>query len=69
MGLSGDAADAYAASVVAEDLKEPGDDDVFRKVAADLDAKRKGVSEAELRKKLAELLSEAKDQIAREAKA
>jgi hypothetical protein len=68
MGLSGDAVDAYAASVVAEDLKEAGDNDVYRKVAADLEAKGKGRPEAELREKMAELLLKAKDQIVREAK-
>ncbi|MBW2495302.1 MAG: DUF1476 domain-containing protein [Deltaproteobacteria bacterium] len=35
MGLSGDAVDAYARSVVAEDLKEAGDDDVDRAVGVD----------------------------------
>lgn len=68
MGLNGDAVDAYAASVVAEDLKEPGDNDVYRKVAADLEAKGMGKPEPELREKMAELLLEAKAQIVREAK-
>ena len=69
MGLSGDAADAYARSVVAEDLKEAGDDDVYRKVAADLEAKGAGVPEKDLRRQMTELLSEAKAQVAGEAKA
>jgi hypothetical protein len=68
MGLSGDAADAYARTVIVEDLKEVGDDDVYRKVAADLEAKGAGLPEAALRKKMAELMSEAKGQIAEEAK-
>jgi len=67
MGLSGDAADAYAKSVVAEDLKEAGDDDVYRKVAVDLEAKGAGVPEKELRRRMIELLSEAKAQVASEA--
>ncbi|GAA3877941.1 DUF1476 domain-containing protein [Celeribacter arenosi] len=37
LGLSGEEATAYAATVVASDLKEPGDDDVIDKVAADLE--------------------------------
>jgi hypothetical protein len=66
MGLGGDAAEAYAKSVVVEDLKEAGDHDVFRKVAADLAAKGAGVPEAELRRRMAELLSAAKVQIVTE---
>ncbi len=63
MGLSGDAAEAYAKSVVVEDLKEVGDQDVFRKVAADLEAKGAGVPEAELKRRMTELLSTAKVQL------
>ncbi|HSF94582.1 MAG TPA: DUF1476 domain-containing protein [Thermohalobaculum sp.] len=67
MGLSGEAAEAYAKSVVVEDLKEVGDDDVFRKVAADLNAKGASVADADLRGKMAEFLAEAKAQIVTEA--
>lgn len=67
MGLSGDAADAYARNVVAEDLKEAGEDDVFNKVSADLAAKGAAVPEAELRKQMAALMAEAKSQILAEA--
>jgi hypothetical protein len=63
MGLSGDKAEAYARSVVAEDLKEAGENDVFRKVSADLAAKGAGVSEPELRKLMATMLAEARSQI------
>jgi len=63
MGLKGEAAEAYAKSVVVEDLKEAGDDDVFRKVSSDLEAKGAGVPETQLRRKMAELLAEAKSQI------
>ena len=55
MGLSGDAAEAYAKSVVVEDLKEVGDQDVYRKVAADLEAKGVAVPEAELKRKMTDL--------------
>ena len=67
MGLGGDAADAYAKSVVIEDLKEPGDEDVYRKVAADLAEKSAGVAEDELRRRMQEFLSEAKTQLVSEA--
>ena len=36
LGLSGDAADAYAKDVVMADFDAPGDDDVFDKVKPDL---------------------------------
>ncbi len=52
LGLEGDAADAYAKSIVLADLEEAGDEDVVRKLIADLDVE--GVGEAEVRKALAE---------------
>lgn len=36
LGLSGADAEAYAKSVVMADFQEAGDDDVFRKIKADL---------------------------------
>ncbi len=59
-GLSGAEAEAYAKSVVAADFEEAGDDDVFRKVRADLDAKGKqSISDADIRAKMDALLAEA----------
>ena len=66
MGLTGDAADAYAKSVVIEDLKEVGDEDVYRKVSADLAEKGADVSEAELRTQMQELLATARTQVVSE---
>jgi len=63
MGMKGDAADAYAKSVVVADLKEAGDQDVLSKVAGDLAGKGIKVAEAELRKKMGELMAEAKGQV------
>ena len=63
MGMAGDAADAYAKTVVIADLEEAGDEDVFRKVAADLAEKGVTVSDADLRSQMTGLLSEAKSQI------
>ena len=60
LGKSGDAAAAYAKEVVASDFAEAGDEDVFRKVAADLGAK---ADEATIRAKMVELMAEAKRQI------
>lgn len=61
MGLEGDAAADYARSIVVEDLKEAGDEDVFRKVKADLEAK--GAPAGELRAKMQELMAVAKAQL------
>jgi hypothetical protein len=63
-GLSGAEAEAYAKSVVAADFEEAGDDDVFRKVRADLNAKGKqSISDADIREKMSALLSEAAAEI------
>ena len=64
LGKSGDAAAAYAKEVVASDFAEAGDEDVFRKVAADLGGK---ADEATIRARMAELMAEAKRQIMDEA--
>ena len=58
LGMSGDAASAYAKEVVAADFEEAGDG-VFRKVTADLDAKGVAITEAELRAKMDELMAQA----------
>ncbi|PHQ99589.1 MAG: aldolase [Marinosulfonomonas sp.] len=60
LGKSGDAANSYAREVVISDLEEPGIEDVVRKVAGDLGDKS---SPEEIRKKMAELLAVAKDQV------
>ncbi|MDX5357024.1 MAG: DUF1476 domain-containing protein [Rhodobacterales bacterium] len=64
LGKTGAEAEAYAAEVVKSDLQEAGDEDVVRKVAADLDGK---ASAQDIRVKLDELLIEAKGQLASEA--
>ncbi|MEM8852160.1 MAG: DUF1476 domain-containing protein [Pseudomonadota bacterium] len=61
LGKSGDDAAAYAKEVVRADFDEPGDEDVFRKVRADLDPSM--VSDEELRQKMRELLVVAADQV------
>lgn len=60
-------ADAYAKTVVVADLEEDGDEDVMRKVMADIAAKGASVTEADVRAKLAELGAEAKAQIMAES--
>ena len=61
-GKTGEAADAYAKEVVAADFEEAGDEDVFRKVRADLDA---SVSDHQIRKAMEELMAQAIDQISK----
>lgn len=63
LGLSGTEANAYAAEVVASDFAEAGDEDVFRKVAGDFKASGLSVSEGEIRSKIDELASIAREQI------
>jgi hypothetical protein len=63
LGLSGDAAAAYAKEVVIADLEEAGDDDVVRKVTKDLEAKGIKLGEHELRTKMGELFAQAVKQV------
>ncbi|MCK0069681.1 MULTISPECIES: DUF1476 domain-containing protein [Kordiimonas] len=67
LGLSGDAVGEYAGSVVTADLEEEGDDDVLRKVHADLEAKNVDLSDHRLEKRLEEFMAVAREQIASEA--
>ena len=68
MGLTGADADAYAKSIVAEDIKEPGDGDILRKVTADLAAKGVKMPANELMGKLDEFFGTAKQQVASDKK-
>jgi len=63
MGLSGDAATAYVSEVIRSDLEEPGDDDVFRKIWADFQAKSVDLSEHQLRRQIQDLMEEAIRQV------
>ena len=67
MGLSGDAANAYAMEVVKADFEEAGDEDVFRKVRGDFDAKNIDQSDHQIRRTMEDLLVTAMDQIQNEA--
>ena len=57
LGITGDAATAYAKEVVAADFEEAGDSDVVRKVTGDLAAKGIAITEAQLRAKMDELMA------------
>ena len=63
LGKQGDDAAAYAKEVVRADFEEAGDEDVYRKVSGDLGER---ATEAEIRTKMSELMSEAKAQLASE---
>ena len=66
LGLTGDEARNYAAEVVAADFQEAGDEDVYRKIAGDLEAKGLSVGEAAIRQKMLQLTQTANEQIAAE---
>jgi hypothetical protein len=63
MGIDGDDAEAYAKSIVMADFEEAGDDDVYRKVKSDLDAKGVEVSEHQVRREMESLLETARAQL------
>ena len=63
LGLSGDEAEAYAKTVVAADFEEAGDDDVFRKIRADFDAKSVDQSDHQIRRTMEELMATAVQQL------
>lgn len=63
LGKSGADAEAYAKEVVVADFVEAGDEDVYRKVKADLDAANAGISEHQIRRRMDELLAIAIEQI------
>lgn len=63
LGLAGEEAEAYAKGVVLSDFEAAGDEDVFAKVKADLEAKGAGVSDEALRARMGELLGEARAQV------
>ena len=69
MGIAGEAAQTYARDVVKADLAEPGENNVFRKIRADFDAKGVNQSDHQIRRQMAELMGQAVSQIESEGKA
>ena len=63
LGITGDAAAAYAKEVVSADFEEAGDGDVLRKVLADFAAKGVAITEAQIRVKMDELIATAAMQV------
>jgi len=68
LGITGDQAQAYAREVIKADLEIPGDDDVFRKIRRDFDAKGVQKSDHQIRSKMVDLMGVAVGQIESEAK-
>jgi hypothetical protein len=67
LGLTGTEADAYAKAVVKADFEEAGDEDVFRKIRSDFDARGVEQSDHQIRRTMNELLAKAVEQIQSEA--
>jgi len=63
MGLKGDDAAAYAKEVITADFEEAGDEDVYRKVMGDLEAKNLDISEHQLRREMEDQLTIARQQL------
>jgi hypothetical protein len=59
LGKTGADADAYAREVIAADIEEAGDEDVFRKVRRDFDAAGVTQSDHQIRRTMDELLQKA----------
>ena len=66
MGISGDAAEAYAKEVVISDFDRPGDDDVLEKVLKDFADKGVDISSSKLRKEMDRLMDAAREQVKNE---
>jgi hypothetical protein len=63
LGLDGDDAAEYAKTIVMADFEEAGDDDVYRKVKGDLDAKGLDITEHQVRREMESLLETARAQL------
>jgi hypothetical protein len=59
LGLTGADAEAYAKSVVMADFEEAGEDDVFKTVRKDFDAKGVAESDHQIRRTMDELMAKA----------
>ncbi len=63
LGKSGDEAESYAGDVIAADLKEAGDEDVFQKIRSDFDEKGIAMSDQDIRQQMSIYLEQAVKQI------
>ena len=63
LGKTGADADAYAREVIAADVEEQGEEDVYRKLRRDFDAAGVDCSEHRIRRAMSEFMSQAIAQI------
>jgi hypothetical protein len=63
LGKTGPDADAYAKEVIAADIEEQGEEDVYRKLRRDFDAAGVDVSEHRIRRAMSEFMIQAIAQI------
>ena len=63
LGKNAAEAEAYARTVVSADLEEAGEDDVFRKIRADLDAAKVTQSDHQFRRTMDELMAKAIEEV------
>ncbi len=68
MGMTETNAAAYYKEVIKADFEEAGDEDVYRKIKGDLDAKGIDISEHRIRKAMEDLMRDARQQILKEVK-
>jgi hypothetical protein len=59
LGVTGDAANTYAKDVVMSDFEAGGEEDVFKKVRTDFDAKGVAQSDQQIRQTMADLMGKA----------
>src|SRR5262245_22803503 len=67
LGLAGSEVEAYVKALIGADLTEAGDEDVFRKIRTDFDAKKVAQSDHQIRRAMSELLARAVEQVQSEA--
>ncbi len=63
LGRTGEAAEDYAAGLIAAELEEEGGDVIFKKIRADFDAARVDVSDHQIRREMEELYTRAMEEI------
>mgnify|MGYP000365579233 CR=1 FL=1 len=63
MGKTESETDKYVLEVIMSDMEEAGDDDVFRKLKADLTAANCGISDDVIRQKMAAELATAREAV------
>lgn len=66
MGLNSDEIEDYVQSVILADFEEAGDEDVFRKIRSDFDARGVNLTDHQIRRTMQELMETAREQVHKE---